>query len=113
MASVRWRSELVSRYIINSAGSSYRESVREGSRLGGGRQLHRGSKVALDGLLDGLEGSAAPESLVQVEGEAAGSHCGRNGGNWTEGRQEGGSRGREQRWTRRSEVPDQIIQPIT
>lgn len=55
----------------------YRETVGESSRLGSGRQSDRRSKASLHGL-HGLKGCTAPESLMKVKSEAAGSHCKRN-----------------------------------
>jgi hypothetical protein len=46
--------------------SRNRESVGESRRLGGGRQGDRRSKATLHGL-NGLQGSTAPQSLVEVE----------------------------------------------
>lgn len=61
---------------------SYRESVREGGGLGGGRERHRGSKASLH-RLHGIESSTAPESLLEVKRQATGGHYLRSGrGRW-------------------------------
>lgn len=57
---------------------TYGEPVGESGGLGGGRQSNGRGKATLHGL-DGLESRTAPESLVKVESQAAGSHCGHVG----------------------------------
>ncbi len=80
-------------YSRSGISGDYSQPVGEGGGLGGGRQRNWRREATLHGL-DGLESRTAPESLVQVESQSAGSHCGQL--EWV-----GGGRGDgEKSWTR-------------
>lgn len=96
MESDRWQSKRYQRGCdaIDRVCWAYGESVGEGGGLGGGRQRNRRGEASLHGL-DGLESRTTPKSLVEVESQSAGSHCGQL--EWVRGGKGGDG---EKSWTR-------------